>query len=379
MATGPISQDGLREKLLSGEISSDCLVWHEGLESWCRIDTFTELSFMPPPLPVRDVNHESEKKELVRHQAASNPSPWRRFFARTFDMAWVTLVLFLLFEMLAKKLITNGTISQQASLNNLYIIFILAAQPIAMLIDAIVTATLGSSIGKLLLGIEVKRIDGSKPNLTSIISRNMSVLASGMGFSIPLITLITNAYQFHSLKKRGVTSYDSNKFDVVCDDKYKLSLFLTLTVILILSYAFYSRGTSHLDNYAKFSNYNYKADEQWYRSSPIVLSEAAQSELKGIESFSKNLPKDIGGDARYDSFFIDDRKNINMRFTMMEIDPNQIDGKFFYETVRPKEVVNACNGYRNLLSEGFNIYLVYSDKTGGPISSIYISISDCKR
>lgn len=51
---GPVSQDELRAKLASGEVSQSDMVWREGMTDWQPASGMAELAVMPagaPPLP----------------------------------------------------------------------------------------------------------------------------------------------------------------------------------------------------------------------------------------------------------------------------------------------------------------------------------------
>lgn len=392
VATGPVEYNELQAMLLSGSINPELLAWREGMVEWKRIDELTEFSHLPPPLPnerdyyidasVKNPQHSNELIVKIADDAkdinVTSPTPWRRFFARTLDMAWITFILAVMFTFGINYLLENGIITEQKHVMNLYIVFILFFQPIVMIIDAIITSNLGVNIGKMLLGLRVQLVNGRSPSFSSILNRNMNVLISGVGFSIPLISILTNAYQFHHLKRYGSTSYDVDKFIVVSDRDYNIFPFIFFSIALVSAYNWY--GSSYDTTKIKVStNKVAEADRSkvsYWRINN--LSDEAKRELEEIKTFAADIPKNIDEDIRYESFFIDKNKKIlSFAFIMKKLSADSVNGKDFYDEIRPKEVLSVCSGYKHLADDGVSFFIMYRDKFNNPISSVFVSKSDC--
>lgn len=138
--------------------------------------------------------------------------PWRRWFARLFDLWWeVVLIGFL-----------GGFVFGQVSADLLRWLespiggklFGLACVPLALLLDAGLMAALGNTPGKALLGMRVGLVDGRTPGFFQLCRRNLGVWVAGFGLGLPLINLLTMARQYRKLREGEQASYDEDSFRV---------------------------------------------------------------------------------------------------------------------------------------------------------------------
>ncbi|MFM5063290.1 RDD family protein [Aeromonas veronii] len=252
IATGPVEYDDLYQMILAGELCRDTLAWRSGMSEWSKIVELKEFGSLPPPLPSRAHVIIKDKTNLVSYikptpaseistEASSEaPTPWRRFFARTFDFLWIGLFLLFIFNWLLNVAVASNIIKSERQIYNFYIIFLLFYQPAIMLIDAIITAKYSANLGKYLLGLRIVQIDNTYPSFSQILKRNMNVMMAGMGFSIPFVALTTQIYQLYMLKNKGSTSYDKNQFKVVSVKKYHFFSYLALSSLLMVAYMFFN-------------------------------------------------------------------------------------------------------------------------------------------
>lgn len=77
-------------------------------------------------------------------------------------------------------------------------------------IEPVMLSTWGTTPGKALLNIRLRKADGSKPSYGAALSRAFSVWAGGLGLGIPLIAFFTQLNAYNKLNKDGITSWDKD-------------------------------------------------------------------------------------------------------------------------------------------------------------------------
>lgn len=220
VATGPVSGDEVRQLLLSGELAQDALVWRTGMSEWQSAVTIAEFAELPPPLP----NSDPAATEITNSAVAptppeskdiftNHPAPWRRFFARSFDIGLATLLISFIFI----YMIRNGFIAFSQPIITAFGLFLL---PLSLLADAAIMGLFSTTPGKALLNIKVRKNDGKNLSFADAIERNAYVFFNGLALGIPLITMISQAYQFNRLSKKHSTSYDDGRYIVSAGQKY---------------------------------------------------------------------------------------------------------------------------------------------------------------
>ncbi len=258
---GPIAESVLYELLESKTISHDTLVWSSDLTDWtkaCEVQNFTSIfnktTPKEPPSLKRSEQDSQNISDISISAGQSNnidaaegcldesdtkvvltpAGPWRRYFARLFDLflfgllsglifGYVTAVWFpdvynLLFVEIENKILAN-------------IIYL----PMALIVEALVYSVFGSTPGKYLLGIKVVDMLSNKLMGMDYFYRNMSVWCYGLGFGLPLISLITMAKQHGNLKNKGSTGYDLDvKHRVLVIDTSYLRTVLFIVGIIVL-------------------------------------------------------------------------------------------------------------------------------------------------
>jgi hypothetical protein len=88
------------------------------------------------------------------------------------------------------------------------VLFGVVCLPLAMALDAAIYHLFGNTPGKALLGVQVVSESGSPLMIDDYLIRNYRMLGSGLAFGIPLINLITLAWQHDRLKKGLKATYD---------------------------------------------------------------------------------------------------------------------------------------------------------------------------
>jgi uncharacterized RDD family membrane protein YckC len=200
---GPIEHAELARKILAGDIKATTMLWKQGMDTWRRLDEIDELASiqqtLPPPAPPKP----------------AMPSPmylparrWPRFFARSFDVWWETIVVSLGLGYVLGRYSADFVewINQPMSGQ----LFGLMCLPIALAMDAVIYRVFGNTPGKALLGLRVTRTDGSPVGFGLYLERNLSLWFYGFAFGLPFVNLLTMAHQAQRLGNGKPTRYDES-------------------------------------------------------------------------------------------------------------------------------------------------------------------------
>ncbi|MFM0033944.1 RDD family protein [Paraburkholderia strydomiana] len=161
----------------------------------------------PATLPARDATESTGHWEP---SVAVEPlaGPWRRFFARTLDLyVWAIVVGFvagLLNLKFGWSLLDFGDMpaSSQDALSSILMI------PFALVLDALVYAAFGNTVGKGLLGVKVTTLSGEPLSARTYAARNAYLWIFGLGLGIPIVALFTEIASYRTVAKAERTRWD---------------------------------------------------------------------------------------------------------------------------------------------------------------------------
>jgi uncharacterized RDD family membrane protein YckC len=201
--TGPVEIEALKKLFQTGVIGEKTMLWREGMETWEPLDNVEELSSMraliPPPLP---------SKTKISEQDYPLANRWSRFFARIFDIWWISLLFTFVTAFILSKY-SAGFVRFINSPGSGQVVQILSL-PVVLVIDAMLYKAMGNTPGKALLGITVKTSEGKSLSFTQYLGRNFSMWVRGFGLGIPLVNLFTMGAQSGRLGKGLPASYDES-------------------------------------------------------------------------------------------------------------------------------------------------------------------------
>ncbi len=194
---GPIHLDELRELLSTGKLSSDTLVWTEGMPEWKPAASIESLQISPYAPPASSassvVNWDDEE--------VSGPQvrPWARYWARSMDyLLFCSLVGGVGFWLWPEVSEVDDTFLGVALLL------------IYNFVEPIFLTVFGTTPFKALLRIRIRTRDGSKLSYLQGLSRCFAIWLRGEGLGIPIATLITSIMSYNRLSGEGITSWDQN-------------------------------------------------------------------------------------------------------------------------------------------------------------------------
>lgn len=185
---GPFSFHQIKEAFQAGTLTLDTRVWREGMDTPQPIGQVAEMATIlkPDPVPV----------EEVRSARPTRAAPWSRFVARHIDLMLYQLPLVLVFYVSADAAafledITFGLINRApggmlifVGLLQLSVLLLLG-----LIIDALVIAWFGTTLGKWIFRLSVRGMDGSKVPLSGLIQRSFGIWIHGYALMVPLLNL----------------------------------------------------------------------------------------------------------------------------------------------------------------------------------------------
>lgn len=129
--------------------------------------------------------------------------PWSRYFARILDLALGVFIVGVAMAALDFDPFAGIRPPRLADF-----LSSLAVTPLALAIDAVVMAAIGTTPGKALFGIRVRAMGGSKLSFGQAILRNLGMWFFGLGLGIPIVTVVTLIVSARKLWKGDVVAWD---------------------------------------------------------------------------------------------------------------------------------------------------------------------------
>ncbi|MDR3667073.1 MAG: RDD family protein [Ignavibacteriaceae bacterium] len=133
--------------------------------------------------------------------------PWVRFWARMIDIIVVSIFV----SLFVGLFIPHGLGWE------LFSIFIRIIS--AILLEGYLLSTWGMTLGKSLLQVYVRDSQGRKLRFSQAIKRCISAWAWGLGFGIPIVSLIFAYLSYEHLQETGVAKWDSEGGSLVSHNK----------------------------------------------------------------------------------------------------------------------------------------------------------------
>lgn len=209
--TGPHSQFNIIERIRDGALKGDELAWHMGISEWKPLRELQEFADYWKPTP--EVMAEAEHVRQVARTALDTPQPWLRFWARFIDYVWFSMLLGMLLNLLLPKDSLEqlremlNTASQGRTLL-IMTLFNTATFALFIPLEAFWISRRGTTPGKSLLRIQVRRLDGSLPEFSRALVRSALVFVKGVALCLPILPLFIMSWCRIRLIRHGTTSWD---------------------------------------------------------------------------------------------------------------------------------------------------------------------------
>lgn len=233
---GPYSRVLVISKLASGELNPRSLVWFDGMDGW---ETWHDIQArVPPP------GDSPQQRAGTTPPPADGPGgestqpgthPWRRYFAKLFDIFTMGLGAFVVAVMIGSVVSPDGMQPLLKALDN-QIIAGLVIMLVWIPMEATCLSLFGTTLGRAIFGIKLRTAAGGKLGFGEAMTRSFGVAFAGMGGSIPIVTMFTHYFAYSRLTKSGTTSWDeAGKFEVShADWGFFRALFAVTATLVIL-------------------------------------------------------------------------------------------------------------------------------------------------
>jgi uncharacterized RDD family membrane protein YckC len=159
-------------------------------------------------------------------------APWRRYFARLFDITFFGLAGFFALGFISYSLVPVAADAFFSGLNPIVDMILTALM--GFILSGFVMGLVGSTIGKAIFGIRVRNLNGQTIGPINGLMRDLDAYVRGAALGIPLVSLIPVYMAWSKLKKQGTTFWDQGRYIVT----YRKSsgYQTTLTIIGIILY-----------------------------------------------------------------------------------------------------------------------------------------------
>jgi len=156
--------------------------------------------------------------------------PWRRYWARIFDITFIMPIYIFIIALFSPGLSYGITRMDSFIGGILLLLFYL------IFFEPMMLSSFGTTPGKALLGIKIRALSGKKISYTTGMKRGFLILLNGMGMGIPFITLFTMIIAYNKLKRNGITSWDEKCGINVIHDQlsiFRVILFITIFIFCL--------------------------------------------------------------------------------------------------------------------------------------------------
>jgi len=225
---GPVGEETIRRLIESGHISRDDYLFHEQMTDWEKaglIPIFAD-SFATLPLG-------SETKPLGPEQVFVPAHPWRRLWARLFDLLMMSPLFTVLGqEIWAAYLHFHG--NRAGLIIAAFVLYLMLITLVAMM-PAFCLALFGTTPGKAIFGVWVPTPCKSiRLRFRYYFRREYRVWFSGCALGIPPLFIATFLFQYSRLKADVAASYDMERPRVVAVRPSRIAAFIMVPFMLLL-------------------------------------------------------------------------------------------------------------------------------------------------
>ncbi len=255
-ARGPFDRLQVAGMLQRDEVEAQSLVWREGQDDWRPLRD-TPLSVLLPPLPpalpmgapspggeaaaarggggwtAQDLAEAAVRVPMVGrggHVPAGvggppavvvedggwqdvDPAPWRRYLGRVLDTLAFGLAFFSLMAV-ASSVFAPAFFDAfwgEGGLANNMLFSAMATFFVTLFFSGVLVGLTGTTPGKWLFGTRITRADGRPIGVVAALGREFDVYIRGVGFGVPVISLVTCLIGCGTLAREGSASWDIGK------------------------------------------------------------------------------------------------------------------------------------------------------------------------
>jgi hypothetical protein len=205
--SGPHTQFQIIDGIRDGRYKGEELAWRLGLTDWQPLRTLADFEGFWP------VSEETKQQAEAARQLArielDRPQPGIRFWARWPDYIWfVPLYLLAASPWLPDEPsgLPTEPWAQHLLFDALRVLMFLVYVPV----EAWMLSKFGTTPGRALLRVQVRRLDGGLPLFSQALRRSFQVFIFGMGLGLPVVNLVAMFWSRASVMRRGVAPWDES-------------------------------------------------------------------------------------------------------------------------------------------------------------------------
>lgn len=347
---GPLGEDALRALVGTGQVSADTPLWRAGLSGW------TAARLLPGVLGPRS----------ALQLAPALATPWRRYWARSFDLLVSSFLAAVLLGAIRPSLLAHV----RAMTGQGWIIVLLLL-PLAFTMDALIHWTLGNTPGKALAGIKVLREGERAVGAAAYLGRNFGVYVFGLGLGLPLISLLTLLHGY-----RRAVAAETSIWDRLSGSRaYAHSGAPGRTWVTAAAYVLAITTLVALGLHAQHNRSRYAAARV---PTPVLEQELTQA-ANGVNASSPHMVDAItrldGADAGPGALFTYDYTLTNIRVSSLSATALQTLRWRLSAHVRRA----ACAGtaLKPMFRAGAAVRFHYRDRDGRELALVSVSSADC--
>jgi len=166
-----------------------------------------------------------------RKKSGTNYHPWRRFYARTIDLFFISFVVvaFLgaLFGFFAPHMVNEIMHTLKNPFLSGIIVYIFWVP-----LEAFFLFRTGTTPGKSLFGIQVLDKSGHRLSYPDALQRTFLLWIKGEGLGIPLVAIVTRLFAYKRLKNTGTTLWDSAMGTVVTHKEFTMVRTIACVIVV---------------------------------------------------------------------------------------------------------------------------------------------------
>lgn len=225
---GPLPESEILQMFREGRLGAESLLWTESMTTWVpagRIETFHNCLASLPLVVVPAPRTLRQRAEEARAQGVPQVRPWVRYLARIYDI-WVCAFLIGLVAGTAGVLVDIPEFALG-----------LAIPFVWVFMESLLLSTWGTTPGKWLFKTWVADAMGNRLSFMDALSRSFSVWFMGLGFGLPIVSLITLIASYMKLKDQGLTSWDRDGRFAVIHERIGAPR-VVVAILLVVAFSF---------------------------------------------------------------------------------------------------------------------------------------------
>lgn len=199
---GPFTLEALKDTMASKGLNRNTLVWCPGLIKWLPAHQVVELADvvaqLPPPVPAAAVS----PADSFADPQVPQTRPWVRFAAKTLDMSLMGFLLGVASSVMG--------VDFMGSNDPAVVLFFLGVVSgfLLVLFEGLLLSTWGTTPGKALLQMRLRRQDGTLASFDMALWRSLRAFSTGLAFNLPGLSWLALMYSYGYYTGKGSTPWD---------------------------------------------------------------------------------------------------------------------------------------------------------------------------